>query len=64
MKAFQVIRDVIVIIACLCVIGATAEVLIIRARVSNVVDQINDSTDPGPVPSVTGCPFGPDQCGG
>lgn len=64
MTAFRIIRDVIVILACLCVIGLTVEVVVIQSRISNAVDQLRQDTDPGPVPSVTGCPFGPDACGG
>lgn len=64
MTIFRIVRDIIVILACLCVIGATIEALIIQAKLAHAVEQIDQTIDPGPAPSVTGCPFGPDQCGG
>lgn len=64
MTAFRIVRDVIVILACLCVIGLTVEVLIIQARIANTIDQIEQGSDSGPTPTNTGCPFGAGQCGG
>lgn len=64
MTTFRIIRDTIVILACLCVIVLTAEVLILEAKIANTISQIGQTVDPGPVPSETGCPFGPGQCGG
>lgn len=66
MTAFRIVRDIIVILACLCVIGVTAEIVIIQARIASTISQLEQGTDPGPVPdpTATGCPFGPDACGG
>jgi hypothetical protein len=38
--------------------------LIGYATIRHRISELNDSVTPDPVPSVTGCPFGPDQCGG
>ena len=65
MKAFQIIRDIVIILACMCVILLTVEIVTFEARVANTVDRINQQIDPTPDPlQSTGCPFGPGQCGG
>jgi hypothetical protein len=60
---FRFIRDVLVCLACLCVLVLTAEAFYLQARLGQAVSQFQDqSTVPDPL--VTGCPFGPDACGG
>jgi hypothetical protein len=66
------IRDGFVVVACLCVIVLTAQVFAFEHRVAAIVNQFERGTQqplfeiptPAPLPTATGCPFGPGQCGG
>jgi hypothetical protein len=58
---FRAVRDVVIIVACLCVIAATLALFMLGARIRHAVEQVDPAQ---PAPAVTGCPFGPDACGG
>lgn len=63
----RLVRDVCVIIACVCVVVMTVQVLYVEAKVGRAVQQIDrtfNGGDPQPAATTTGCPFGPDACGG
>lgn len=71
MRGFRGFRDVLVCLACVCVLLLTAEAIYIQARLGSVLSQLNQSGDPGvtvepdvtvPDPDDTACPAGPNQC--
>jgi len=53
---------IVVAIAALCVIALTAEAFYLQAKIGQAVSQIEDQFNPAP--AATGCPFGPNDCGG
>jgi hypothetical protein len=61
MTVFRIVRDVIAILAGLCIILWTAAILTIGSK---VIHDLRDIQPTAPDPAVTGCPFAPDDCGG
>lgn len=71
MAVLRVVRDVLVILACLAVLWWTYEGVLIQSKMVQIVDEFQHSGTPAvviptdvPTPTATGCPFGPGKCGG
>jgi hypothetical protein len=60
--AFRIVRDCLIILACLCVITLTAEAFYVQAKIGQVVSNLEQQVRPTDQP--TGCPFGSLDCGG
>lgn len=65
-RTVRVVRDLLACLALLLVSVLMALALYTAISIGHRLDQIGDDLggDPGPTPTVTGCPFGPGQCGG
>jgi hypothetical protein len=61
MTVFRFIRDLLVCLACLCVLILTAEVIYLQARIGQAVSEFQNQTTPAP--DITDCPLGLDICG-
>jgi hypothetical protein len=63
-RVVHVVRDLLACLALLLVSVLMVLMLTFLAAIEHRVGQVGDSVDPGPAPTATGCPFGPDDCGG
>lgn len=68
---FRFVRDLMVMLACACVIALTVKGAIVYQQVQSGMEQLRDQFTgeqlppfPDPAPGATGCPFGPNDCGG
>jgi hypothetical protein len=61
-NAFRIVRDCLIILACLCVIVLTAEAFYVQAKIGQVVSNLEQQV--GPTDQPTGCPVGSLDCGG
>lgn len=65
-RTVRVVKDLLASLALLLASVLMVLLLSVVIAIGHRLGQVSDDlgTEPGPEPTVTGCPFGPDQCGG